>query len=203
MKIHTKMRSDEIYLKIKGILERVGLREEHMFRYPHEFSGGQRQRIAIARAIILEPDFVVLDEPTSALDVSVQARVLKLLRELKKEFSLTYMFITHDLAVVDYMADSVLVMYLGKPMEYGPKDRIFENPAHPYTKMLLEAIPDIEVKRKKREVLKGEIPNPINPPSGCVFHTRCPFYKDKCSESVPDMVEIEPGHFVACHFPLV
>ncbi len=202
LKIHTNMRSDEIYMKIKEILERVGLREEHMFRYPHEFSGGQRQRIAIARAIILEPDFIVLDEPTSALDVSVQARVLKLLRELKDEFSLTYMFITHDLAVVDYMADDVLVMYLGKPMEYGPKDRIFSNPAHPYTKMLLEAIPDIEKKRKK-EILKGEIPNPISPPSGCVFHTRCPYAKKKCSEEVPEMIEIEPGHLVACHFPLI
>ena len=201
LKIHTSMRSDEIYIKIRDILEKVGLREEHMFRYPHEFSGGQRQRIAIARAVVLEPDFIVLDEPTSALDVSVQARVLKLLRDLKKEYNLTYMFITHDLAVVDYMADKVLVMYLGKVMEYGPKDVIFNSPAHPYTKLLLEAIPDIGKKRKKVS-LKGEIPNPINPPTGCVFHTRCPYTKDVCKKEEPNLVEVGDNHFVACHFPL-
>ena len=201
LKIHTDLKANEIYVKIRDILETVGLREEHMFRYPHEFSGGQRQRIAIARAVILEPDFIVLDEPTSALDVSVQARVLKLLRELKNEYNLTYLFITHDLAVVDYMADKVIVMYLGKVMEYGSKDVIFNSPAHPYTKLLLEAIPDIEKKRTKIK-LKGEIPNPISPPLGCVFHTRCPYAKEKCKEEAPPLLEIEKGHFVACHFPL-
>ncbi|HDG61432.1 MAG TPA: ATP-binding cassette domain-containing protein, partial [Thermotoga sp.] len=168
LKIHFKMRSSEIYERVREILGYVGLREEHMFRYPHEFSGGQRQRIAIARALVLRPEFIVLDEPTSALDVSVQARVLKLLKDLKREFSLTYLFITHDLAVVDYMADRCAVMYLGKVVEIGSKDDIFYRTSHPYTRLLMNAVPSVDPRNKKDKVIpKGEIPNPVNPPSGC------------------------------------
>ena len=203
LKIHFKMRSNEIYERVREILGYVGLREEHMFRYPHEFSGGQRQRIAIARALVLRPEFIVLDEPTSALDVSVQARVLKLLKDLKKEFSLTYLFITHDLAVVDYMADRCAVMYLGKVVEIGSKDDIFYRTSHPYTRLLMNAVPSVDPKNKKDKVIpKGEIPNPINPPSGCLFHPRCPYAKSICKEKEPDMVEVNEGHWVKCHFPL-
>ena len=203
LKIHFKMRSNEIYERVREILGYVGLREEHMFRYPHEFSGGQRQRIAIARALVLRPEFIVLDEPTSALDVSVQARVLKLLKDLKKEFSLTYLFITHDLAVVDYMADRCAVMYLGKVVEIGSKDDIFYRTSHPYTRLLMNAVPSVDPKNKKDKVIpKGEIPNPINPPSGCPFHPRCPYAKSICKGKEPDMVEVNEGHWVKCHFPL-
>ena len=203
LKIHFKMRSNEIYERVREILGYVGLREEHMFRYPHEFSGGQRQRIAIARALVLRPEFIVLDEPTSALDVSVQARVLKLLKDLKKEFSLTYLFITHDLAVVDYMADRCAVMYLGKVVEIGSKDDIFYRTSHPYTRLLMNAVPSVDPKNKKDKVIpKGEIPNPINPPSGCPFHPRCPYAKSICKEKEPDMIEVNEGHWVKCHFPL-
>lgn len=200
LKIHFKMRSDEIYLRIKEILEMVGLREEHMFRYPHEFSGGQRQRIAIARALVLRPKFLVLDEPTSALDVSVQARVLALLKELREKFSLTYMFITHNLAVVDYMATHVAVMYLGRIMELGTKDDIFQKAAHPYTVALLDCVPSVGTGRKIRSVPRGEIPNPAKPPSGCVFHTRCPKAQRICQEKEPEFYELSHGHFCRCHF---
>lgn len=200
LKIHLKLRSDEIYVRIKEILEMVGLREEHMFRYPHEFSGGQRQRIAIARALVLRPKFVVLDEPTSALDVSVQARVLALLKELREKFSLTYLFITHNLAVVDYMATHVAVMYLGKIMELGTKDDIFQKASHPYTLALLDCVPSVGTGRKIRSVPRGEIPNPAKPPSGCVFHTRCPKAQKICQEKEPDLIEISSGHYCKCHF---
>ena len=203
LKIHFKMRSSEIYERVREILGYVGLREEHMFRYPHEFSGGQRQRIAIARALVLRPEFIVLDEPTSALDVSVQARVLKLLKDLKREFSLTYLFITHDLAVVDYMADRCAVMYLGKMVEIGSKDDIFYRTSHPYTRLLMNAVPSVDPRNKKDKVIpKGEIPNPVNPPSGCPFHPRCPYAKGICKEKEPDIVEVNEGHWVKCHFPL-
>lgn len=200
LKIHLKLRSDEIYVRIKEILEMVGLREEHMFRYPHEFSGGQRQRIAIARALVLRPKFVVLDEPTSALDVSVQARVLALLKELREKFSLTYLFITHNLAVVDYMATHVAVMYLGKIMELGTKDDIFQKAFHPYTLALLDCVPSVGTGRKIRSVPRGEIPNPAKPPNGCVFHTRCPKAQKICQEKEPDLIEISSGHYCKCHF---
>jgi len=203
LKIHFKMRSSEIYERVREILGYVGLREEHMFRYPHEFSGGQRQRIAIARALVLRPEFIVLDEPTSALDVSVQARVLKLLKDLKREFSLTYLFITHDLAVVDYMADRCAVMYLGKVVEIGSKDDIFYRTSHPYTRLLMNAVPSVDPRNKKDKVIpKGEIPNPVNPPSGCPFHPRCPYAKGICKEKEPDIVEVNEGQWVKCHFPL-
>ncbi|MBD3327928.1 ATP-binding cassette domain-containing protein, partial [Candidatus Peregrinibacteria bacterium] len=171
---------------------------------PHEFSGGQRQRIAVARALVLRPEFLILDEPTSALDVSVQAVILKMLKDLKQEFSLTYMFITHDLAVIDYMADHVAVMYLGQIMEVGAKKELFSNPAHPYTYLLLDSIlhPDPR-KRKERILSRGEIPSPINPPKGCRFHTRCPYVQDRCKTEPPEMREIRPGRAMRCHFPLI
>ncbi len=200
LKIHFRMKSDEIYARVKEILELVGLREEHMFRYPHEFSGGQRQRIAIARVLVLKPEFVVLDEPTSALDVSVQARILALLKDLREKLSLTYMFITHNLAVVDYMATHVAVLYLGKLMEIGSKSEVFSNPSHPYTKVLLDSVPSIGAGRKIRAIPRGEIPSPINPPSGCVFHTRCPKANRICQTEEPKFYEISPGHFCRCHF---
>lgn len=200
LKIHTKFSSVEILDKVKETLESVGLREEHMYRYPHEFSGGQRQRIAVARAIILRPKFIVLDEPTSALDVSVQARILNLLNELKEELSLTYLFITHDLAVVDYMADRVAVMYLGKIVEIGKKDDVFSRPAHPYTKVLEAAIPIPDPFFKKEKILpKGEVPDPSNPPKGCRFHARCDYAIDKCEKIEPVLENIEGEHYVACH----
>lgn len=200
LKIHFRMRADEIYIRIKEMLELVGMREEHMFRYPHEFSGGQRQRIAIARALVLRPEFLVLDEPTSALDVSVQARVLTLLKELREKFNLTYMFITHNLAVVDHMATHVAVMYLGKIMEMGSKEDIFERASHPYTRALLDSIPSFGTGRRIRSIPKGEIPNPANPPSGCVYHTRCIRAVEICKSVEPDLVEVSPGHFCRCHF---
>ena len=203
LQIHFKLSSEEIYQRVKDILEEVGLREEHMFRYAHEFSGGQRQRIAVARSLVLKPEFLVLDEPTSALDVSVQAVILKMLKNLKRGFSLTYLFITHDLAVIDYMADHMAVMYLGQIMEIGSKNDIFLSPMHPYTLLLLNSIPHPDPKKKKKKVLpKGEIPSPIDPPQGCRFHTRCPYMKDKCIKEEPEIREISKGHLVKCHFPL-
>jgi len=203
LQIHFKLSSEEIYQRVKDILEQVGLREEHMFRYAHEFSGGQRQRIAVARSLVLKPEFLVLDEPTSALDVSVQAVILKMLKSLKRDFSLTYLFITHNLAVIDYMADYIAVMYLGQIMEIGSKNDIFSCPMHPYTLLLLNSIPHPDPRKKKKKVLpKGEIPSPIDPPQGCRFHTRCPFMKDKCVNEEPEIREISKGHLVKCHFPL-
>ncbi len=204
LQIHFKLSSEEIYLRVKDILEQVGLREEHMFRYAHEFSGGQRQRIAVARSLVLKPEFLVLDEPTSALDVSVQAVILKMLKSLKRDFSLTYLFITHDLAIIDYMADHMAVMYLGQIMEIGSKNDIFSSPMHPYTLLLLNSIPNPDPRKKKKKVLpKGEIPSPIDPPHGCRFHTRCPYMKVKCVKEEPEIREISKGHLVKCHFPLI
>jgi len=203
LQIHFKLSSEEIYQRVKDILEQVGLREEHMFRYAHEFSGGQRQRIAVARSLVLKPEFLVLDEPTSALDVSVQAVILKMLKSLKRGFSLTYLFITHDLAIIDYMADHMAVMYLGQMMEIGSKNDIFLSPLHPYTLLLLNSIPHPDPKKKKKKILpKGEIPSPIDPPQGCRFHTRCPYMKDKCIKEEPEIREMSKGHLVKCHFPL-
>ena len=203
LQIHFNLSSEEIYKKVRDILEQVGLREEHMFRYPHEFSGGQRQRISVARALVLKPEFLVLDEPTSSLDVSVQAVILKMFKDLKREFSLTYLFITHDLAVIDYMADYMAVMYLGQIMEIGSKNDIFSSPMHPYTLLLLNSIPHPDPRKKKKKVLpKGEIPSPIDPPQGCRFHTRCPYMKDKCVKEEPEIREMGKDHLVKCHFPL-
>jgi len=204
LKIHFKGISEmEIRDKIREVLLQVGLREEHMFRYPHEFSGGQRQRIAFARAIVLEPEFIVLDEPTSALDFSVQAMVLKMLQEARAQNALTYLFITHNLSIVDYFANHLAVMYLGRVVETGSKAEIFDHPAHPYTRLLMNSnpIPDPFLKREK-QVVRGEIPSPIHPPSGCHFHPRCPFAKAECKEQEPQYREISSGHFIRCHFPV-
>jgi len=181
------------------LLSEVGLSPGDGEKYPHEFSGGQRQRISIARALASEPDFIICDEPTSALDVSVQAQILNLMKSLQHRFGLSYLFISHDLSVVRHMAHQVGVMYLGRLCEAGPADAIFNNPVHPYTRMLLDTIPDIEMIGHKRRPMAGEIPNPITPPSGCVFHPRCPRASAICRETVPELTGIEDVQ-VACHF---
>jgi peptide/nickel transport system ATP-binding protein len=185
---------------IDHIMKICGLQPYHKDRYPHEFSGGQRQRICIARALALLPEFIVCDEPVSALDVSIQAQIINLLQELQEEFELTYLFISHDLSVVEHISDEVGVMYLGDLVEFGTKKQIFRNPLHPYTEALLSAapVPDPSV-QKDRIILEGSIPSPANPPSGCKFHTRCWKRMDICDKVVPEVREVEPGHTVACH----
>ena len=186
--------------KIISLLERVGLNSEHANRYPHEFSGGQRHRICIARALALNPEFVVCDEPVSALDVSIQAQIINLLKDLQAQYNLTYLFISHDLSVVEHISDTVGVMYLGNLVEYGETGDIFRNPLHPYTKALFSAIPVPDPKvKKQRIVLEGSIPSPANPPAGCKFHTRCAHCMERCKTEVPVQKEVEPGHYVVCH----
>ena len=185
---------------IDKIMDECGLQSFQKDRYPHEFSGGQRQRICIARALALNPEFVVCDEPVSALDVSIQAQIINLLKDLQKKHNLTYLFISHDLSVVEHISDTVGVMYLGNLVEYGPTDRIFNNPLHPYTQALLSAIPIPDPDAKmNRIVLEGSIPSPANPPSGCKFHTRCSRCMECCKNTAPVMKEMEPDHFVVCH----
>lgn len=185
---------------LDSIMKSCGLQTYHKDRYPHEFSGGQRQRICIARALALNPSFVVCDEPVSALDVSIQAQIINLLKDLQDKYQLTYLFISHDLSVVEHISDTVGVMYLGDLVEHGSKTSIFQNPLHPYTKALLSAapVPDPDAKMN-RIILEGSIPSPANPPSGCKFHTRCPQRMDICSRVVPKAIEFEPGHKVVCH----
>jgi oligopeptide/dipeptide ABC transporter ATP-binding protein len=184
---------------VMEMIKRVGLEDYHVRRYPHEFSGGQRQRIGIARALALQPKFIVCDEPVSALDVSIQSQVLNLLKDLQREFGLTYLFIAHNLGVVEHISDRVGVMYLGKMAELTDRETLFRDPLHPYTKALLSAIPipDPTIHRE-RIILQGDVPSPINPPKGCNFHPRCPMAIDKCKVDMPKMEELKPGHFVSC-----
>ena len=197
--VNTRLSAGERSEKARAMMASVGLRPEHFDRYPHMFSGGQRQRIAIARALMLDPDVLVLDEPVSALDVSIQAQVLNLLAELQERHNLAYLFISHDLSVVRHIADDVMVMYLGRAVEQGPRDSIFRNPQHPYTKALLSATPQPDPTRKRdRIVLSGEMPSPINPPTGCTFHPRCPSCFAPCPAINPALLEHE-GSLVACH----
>jgi len=204
LKIHSLTRSKkETAERVAAVLDRVGLRPEHMNRYPHQFSGGQRQRIAIARTLVLKPKLIIADEPVSALDVSVQAQVLNLLMELQKENRLTYVFIAHDLRVVQYVSNRVAVMYLGRVMELARVEEIYSQPRHPYTVALLSAatLPDPKAK-KRRLTLRGDVPSPIDLPPGCPFHLRCPTQSEECSVARPEIREISPEHFVSCHYPV-
>jgi dipeptide transport system ATP-binding protein len=197
--INTKLSGAERTERARAMMTKVGLRPEHYNRYPHMFSGGQRQRIAIARALMLSPKLVVADEPVSALDVSIQAQVLNLLADLQSELGLAYLFISHDLSVVRHIADDVLVMYLGHTVEQGPKERIYARPLHPYTQALLSSTPAVSGEKRKRIVLKGELPSPLNPPTGCVFSTRCPYVTDRCRVERP-LLRIVDHRQVACHY---
>lgn len=202
IRLYHKMPARELNDRVIELLNTVGLNKDHLLRYPHEFSGGQRQRIAVARAIATDPDFIVMDEPTSALDVSVQAQILNLLKELQDKFNLTYLFVTHHLLVVKYISDRIAVMYLGKIAEIAKSSEIFSHPVHPYTHALLSAIPVPDVEHKlERIVLSGDVPSPIDPPSGCRFHPRCPFAIDLCHQEEPVLENFgnDEGHLVACH----
>ena len=204
LKLHG-LDGDDVEPKVRELLTRVGLSAEHMNRYPHEFSGGQRQRIGVARALALEPRLIVLDEPVSALDVSVQAQIINLLDDLQDDFGLTYLFVAHDLSVVRHVSDRIAVMYLGKLMELSPAEELYQKPIHPYTSALLSAIPIPDPKENRardRTVVSGEPPNPINPPSGCVFHPRCPRATEVCKTVEPPLARYANGHLAACHHPL-
>lgn len=202
LKIHHVGTAREVHNRVIELMELVGLKPAWIKRFPHEFSGGQRQRINIARALALNPSFIVADEPISALDVSIQAQVVNLLKELQKQLGLTYLFIAHDLSMVKHISDRVAVMYLGKVMELADRKNMFQEPLHPYTQSLISAVPVPMPKRerqRRRFILKGDPPSPSNPPSGCVFHTRCPLAEETCVTTVPAFRELRPGHFVACH----
>lgn len=186
--------------KVMELMELVGLRSEHYYRYPHEFSGGQRQRVGIARALALQPELIIADEPVSALDVSIQAQVINMFKDLQEKFGLTYIFIAHDLGVVKHICDRVGVMYLGKIVEMAPTDELFSNPRHPYTKGLISSIPVPDPKSKRQlKLLEGEVPSPINPPEGCSFHPRCQNVRDICRKQDPPLLELDSGHEVSCH----
>lgn len=199
--IHKIGTADERHQMVLDVLKKVGMEDYHMMRFPHEFSGGQRQRIGIARALVLRPKFMVLDEPVSALDVSVQAQVLNLLKDLQKEFGLTYVFVAHNLGVVEHISDRVAVMYLGKVVEVAGREELFTHALHPYTRALMSSIPIPDpIHKKKRQVLTGDVPSPLNPPSGCRFHPRCPIARPNCSVEEPALRELVPGHTTACHY---
>ena len=202
--LHTpEMSREEIQQKVVDLVKCVGLRPEHVYRYPHEFSGGQRQRVGIARAIALNPEFVVCDEPVSALDVSIQAQVINLMQDIKKEFNLTYMFISHDLRIIKHFCDRVMVMYLGNVVEIGTKEAVYEKRRHPYTQALLSAIPNVKAKEpQERILLTGDIPSPVNPPSGCPFHPRCRYCTERCKTEKPQLRTMADGTQVACHLDM-
>lgn len=201
--VHTKLSKSERLEKIAYLLELVNLRPEQMERYPHQFSGGQRQRIGIARALAVNPKLIIADEPVSALDVSVQAQIINLLKEIQQKTQIAYLFIAHDLAVVENISHRVMVMYLGKIVEYGPSAEVCSNPSHPYTKALLSAVPTLDAdKRKKRIILAGDVPSPVNPPSGCPFHPRCPKARSECRTKTPVLKDLSDrkDHFCACYY---
>ncbi len=199
--VNKLMRGKELEGRVAELLQLVGLRPEYMHRYPHAFSGGQRQRLAIARALSMQPQLIVCDEPVSALDVSVQAQILKLLHSLQQQFGLSYLFVAHDLSVVENVSDRVSVMYVGKIVETASTKELYRHPLHPYTEALLSAVPRPDPKaKKKRIILQGEAPSPANPPTGCHFHPRCPYVQDVCKVDEPPLREVKPNHFAACHF---
>jgi len=196
--VHSLIGKKNLHEYISNIIKDVGLNVENLSRYPHEFSGGQRQRIGIARALVFKPQFIIADEPVSALDVSIQAQVLNLLEKIRDEYNLTMIFISHDLSVIEYFSDVVIVLYLGRVMEISTKNKLFEKPLHPYSKALLSAVPKVKSKNINKILIKGDIPSPINPPSGCVFRTRCKYAIKQCSEIIPELKEVDSDRKVAC-----
>ena len=203
LQIHGVGDKNERRKQVQELLQTVGLSPEHYNRYPHEFSGGQRQRIGVARALALSPKLIVCDEPVSALDVSIQAQILNLLRNLQRDFNLTYVFISHDLSVIRQIADRIAVMYLGRIVEIGDSEAIYEHPKHPYTAALLSAVPRASTGGRERIVLSGDVPSPVDPPQACVFHPRCPrFHAGHCDVEMPELRELAPGQSAACHYPL-
>ena len=202
LKLHTSLDAAGRAARIRELLQLVGLNPDYAMRHPHQFSGGQRQRIGIARALAVDPAFIIADEPVSALDVSVQAQIVNLLQDIQKQTGVAFLFIAHDLAVVEHICHRIMVMYLGRIMEIGPAEELCSDPLHPYSLALLSSVPQIDIsKRRRRMILSGDVPSPLNPPSGCRFHTRCPFATPRCAEEIPQLQEVSPGRFCACHTP--